>query len=57
MVKPFPRTEDPGRFKLTKAAADRSVFKVPSLRNVQKTSPYFHDGKTVTLWDAVRRDG
>jgi len=57
MVKPFPRADDPGRFALTKAAADQSVFKVPALRNVQKTSPYFHDGKTVTLWDAVGEMG
>ena len=56
-VKPFPRTEDPGRFKVTKAEADREVFKVPSLRNIEKTGPYFHDGKTATLEAAVRDMG
>jgi cytochrome c peroxidase len=56
-AKPYPRDDDPGRFKVTKVAADRSVFKVPSLRNVQKTGPYFHDGKTATLWAAVRDMG
>lgn len=56
-VKPYPRADDPGRFKVTKKAADQAVFKVPSLRNVQKTGPYFHDGKTATLWSAVRDMG
>lgn len=56
-AKPFPRADDPGRFQVTHAVADRSVFKVPSLRNVQKTGPYFHDGKTATLWAAVRDMG
>ncbi len=56
-MKPFPRTEDPGRFKVTKVEADREVFKVPSLRNVEKTGPYFHDGKTPTLEAAVRDMG
>lgn len=55
--KPFPRANDPGRFKVTHAEGDQGVFKVPSLRNVQKTGPYFHDGKTVTLWDAVKDMG
>jgi len=56
-AKPFPRADDPGRFQVTHADADRAVFKVPSLRNVQKTGPYFHDGKTATLWNAVRDMG
>jgi cytochrome c peroxidase len=56
-AKPYPRADDPGRFRVTHAEADRSVFKVPSLRNVQKTGPYFHDGKTATLWAAVRDMG
>ena len=53
-VKPFPRSDDPGRYKVTKAEPDRGVFKVPSLRNIEKTGPYFHDGKTATLEAAVR---
>jgi cytochrome c peroxidase len=56
-VKPFPRADDTGRFQVTHAVEDKSVFKVPSLRNVQKTGPYFHDGKTATLWDAVQQMG
>src|SRR6185436_12435902 len=35
---------DFGRFNVTRDEADRFVFRVPSLRNVEKTSPYFHDG-------------
>lgn len=35
---------DEGRFALTKNESDRYVFKVPVLRNVAKTPPYFHDG-------------
>ena len=44
---------DPGRYAATKAEADRYVFKVPVLRNVQMTSPYFHDGSVGRLSDAV----
>lgn len=57
VAKPFPRSADPGREKVTKNAADQSVFKVPSLRNVEKTGPYFHDGKTRDLDQAVRDMG
>jgi len=35
---------DEGRFNETKAPADKYLFKVPSLRNVVMTPPYFHDG-------------
>jgi cytochrome c peroxidase len=57
VVKPFPRSDDPGREKVTNADVDRAVFKVPSLRNVEKTGPYFHDGGTATLEQAVRDMG
>ncbi len=46
-------TADLGRFNVTKNAADRHVFRVPSLRNVAVTAPYFHDGSAPTLEDAV----
>jgi len=45
---------DPGRFELTQAASDRFVFKVPQLRNVASSGPYFHDGSVAELSDAVR---
>jgi cytochrome c peroxidase len=44
---------DPGRFGVTGVARDRGVFRVPSLRNVALTAPYFHDGRAPTLEDAV----
>lgn len=44
---------DLGRFNVTGDDADRHVFKVPGLRNVALTAPYFHDGSTVRLEDAV----
>jgi cytochrome c peroxidase len=44
---------DLGRFNVTQRPEDRHVFKVPSLRNVALTAPYFHDGSARTLDDAV----
>ena len=45
---------DKGRFDVTRNPADTYVFKVPSLRNVARTPPYFHDGSVATLPEAVR---
>jgi cytochrome c peroxidase len=45
---------DPGRFNVTKNEADRGAFKTPSLRSVELSAPYFHDGSAATLKDAVR---
>jgi cytochrome c peroxidase len=44
---------DLGRYLVTRDEEDRNVFKVPSLRNVAVTAPYFHDGSASTLEDAV----
>jgi cytochrome c peroxidase len=44
---------DLGRFNLTRLEADRFVFRVPSLRNVALTAPYFHDGSGATLEQAI----
>jgi cytochrome c peroxidase len=44
---------DLGRYHVTKAPRDREVFRVPSLRNVAVTGPYFHDGRARTLDEAV----
>jgi cytochrome c peroxidase len=41
--------EDLGRFNVTRAEADRYVFKVPTLRNIKKTFPYLHDGTIRSL--------
>jgi cytochrome c peroxidase len=48
------REVDLGRYKVTHAEGDRYVFKVPSLRNVAMTPPYFHDGSVAALPQAVR---
>ena len=42
-----------GRFNITNKEDDRHVFKVPSLRNVAVTAPYFHDGSIATIEEAV----
>ncbi|MEZ8738613.1 cytochrome-c peroxidase [Photobacterium swingsii] len=44
---------DLGRFEITGDENDRHVFRVPSLRNVAITAPYFHDGNTTTLEEAI----
>jgi cytochrome c peroxidase len=44
---------DQGLFAKTGREEDRYVFRVPSLRNVALTAPYFHDGSRATLEDAV----
>ena len=53
IVKPFP-DDDKGRIAVTKQPADEKVFKVPSLRNIEKTGPYFHNGSSTSLDGAVR---
>lgn len=50
-------TEDPGRFAVTGEEVDRKVFKVPSLRNVTETGPWFHDGSIEELDEAIRLMG
>jgi cytochrome c peroxidase len=45
---------DLGRFTITGQERDRHVFRVPSLRNVALTAPYFHDGRTASLAEAVK---
>jgi cytochrome c peroxidase len=44
---------DLGRFAITGNESDRHVFRVPSLRNVAVTAPYFHDGTAASLPEAV----
>jgi cytochrome c peroxidase len=48
---------DLGRFNVTGREEDRYVFKVPSLRNVMLTPPYFHDASTESINEAVREMG
>lgn len=48
-----PSRSDLGRYNVTGREEDRHVFKVPGLRNVALTAPYFHDGSAATLEEAV----
>lgn len=52
-----PTPADLGRFNVTGREEDRYVFRVPSLRNVALTAPYFHDGSAATLDEAVATMG
>lgn len=53
-VEPWPDLKDVGRAAVTKNDADKFNFKVPSLRNIEKTGPYFHDGSVDSLAEAVK---
>lgn len=53
LVNPWFNQSDVGRAAVTKNDADKLVFKVPSLRNVEETWPYFHDGSVQHIDDAV----
>ena len=54
VVIPWENQTDRGRGKISNDPADDMVFKVPSLRNVAKTAPYFNDGSVPTLPAAVQ---
>jgi cytochrome c peroxidase len=56
-VEPWPNQQDQGRFAVTKRDGDRMMFKVPGLRNIAETAPYFHDGSVPTLEGAVSAMG
>lgn len=53
---PIARTKNINdRYSITHRARDKNVFKVPSLRNISLTSPYFHDGSAATLREAIAK--
>lgn len=54
---PYVNKDDLGRCEISKKEEDRYVFKVPMLRNVTRTAPYFHDGQVLTLDEAVAKMG
>ncbi len=56
LIKPF-ATKDVGRATVTGNDLERFFFKVPSLRNIAETGPYFHDGSVGSLDEAVRLMG
>jgi cytochrome c peroxidase len=53
-VAEYQLSADPGRFNVTAADADRSLWRVPTLRNLQYTAPYMHNGSVKTLREAIR---
>lgn len=55
VVHPYSDTKDKGRFDVTKQEVDQFVFKVPMLRNISMTGPYYHDGRVATLAEAIDR--
>ena len=55
LIHPYANTNDVGRIKVTGEEWDQYRFKVPSLRNVALTYPYFHDGKVGDLRSAVKQ--
>jgi cytochrome c peroxidase len=57
MVHAWPSTSDLGRQQVTKKDRDKLLFKVPSLRNIAKTAPFFHDGSVRSLDEAIRMMG
>lgn len=57
VVEPWPNETDLGRAEVTGSPADRMIFKVPSLKNIAMTAPYFHDGSVATLERAIQMMG
>ncbi|CAG0942221.1 Cytochrome c551 peroxidase [Candidatus Brocadiaceae bacterium] len=54
IVKPYNKDiQTPGRNNVTRNEKDKYIFKVPLLRNIALTAPYFHDGSTWSLTEAV----
>ena len=53
-ARPVQSRADLGRFAITEREADRHVFRVPGLRNVALTAPYFHDGSAASLEEAIQ---
>ena len=53
LVKPVAGLKDQGRFVVTKKDGDKFFFKVPGLRNIEKTGPYLHDGSKKTLEETI----
>ena len=49
-------SSDDGRYAITGDEADRGAFRVPTLRNLRETGPYFHDGSVLDIEDAVKAE-
>ena len=57
IVHPYPNKIDKGKAQVTGNPADNYFFKVPSLRNILNTAPYFHDGAAATIEQAIEDTG
>ena len=56
IIVPYPWREDyPDRYAITHDPRDKNVYKVPTLRNIVLTAPYFHDGSAATLKEALQK--
>ena len=53
LIKPYTDTKDLGRYEVTENDIDKFMFKVPILRNIALTGPYFHDGAIEDIKEAV----
>ncbi len=53
LIKPYKNLEDEGRFEVTGLEQDKFMFKVPALRNIALTGPYFHDGGVESLDETI----
>ena len=53
IIHPYPNKTDKGMAQVTGDSADNYFFKVPSLRNILNTAPYFHDGAAATIEQAI----
>jgi len=54
LVAKYDLESDPGRFAATGVESDKHLWRVPTLRNLVYTAPYFHNGVVKTMPDAVR---
>ena len=57
LIKPYHNLEDEGRFEVTGIEQDKFMFKVPTLRNIELTGPYFHDGGVASLEKTIQMMG
>jgi len=53
LIKPYKDLTDEGRFEVTGLEQDKFMFKVPSMRNISLTGPYFHDGGVASLEETI----
>lgn len=53
LITPYHNLEDEGRFEVTGNEQDKFMFKVPALRNIGLTGPYFHDGGVESLEETI----